>query len=86
MNLKNLLLQKRAPYVLIELEKAHTSTEIARKLGVVQPNVSTIINNFSNFGLVEKKKVGRECYITLTKKGKRVASAIRKLCEIVKEE
>jgi DNA-binding MarR family transcriptional regulator len=85
MDLKKLFMQRRAPYVLLALEKAHTATEIAKKIDMMQSNVSKILADFNNFGITEKKKVGRTSHITLTERGREIASAIKELRNILEK-
>jgi DNA-binding MarR family transcriptional regulator len=78
-------MQRRAPYVLLALERYHTATEVAKKIGMMQSNVSKILADFNSFGITEKKKVGRTSRITLTEKGREIASAIKELRNILEK-
>ena len=45
----------------------------AREVGCVYSHYSNVINKLKNNGFLKVKKIGRENFIYLTKKGKRIA-------------
>jgi len=84
-NAARVFLHEKAPYVLLALEQCHTTNEIAKKLDMLHSGIYKILNSFDELGLIESRKVGRTCYINLTEKGKKIASAIKELCNILKK-
>jgi DNA-binding MarR family transcriptional regulator len=81
---ERVFLNRKAPYILLALEKHHTVREIAKKMDMMPFNIYRILSSFDELGLIESKKVGRKCFINLTEKGKKASSAIKKLCEVLK--
>jgi predicted transcriptional regulator len=81
---ERVFLNRKAPYILLVLEKYHTVREIAKKMNMMPFNIYRILSSFDELGLIESRKVGKKCYINLTEKGKKVSSAIKKLCEALK--
>ena len=81
----------QAPVLVILLEAGHpiTISEVARRLYLETPSITTMVDRLADRGLVERlkdRKDRRKTLVQLTKEGKRLVESIREPGDQLQEE
>jgi DNA-binding MarR family transcriptional regulator len=85
--LERLLLREKPALALLaveEMEPAYAAI-VAKRIDSTFPHTSSILSQLEDFGLIKARPEGRVRYLQLTDRGKKVANALRELCQLLKE-
>jgi DNA-binding MarR family transcriptional regulator len=85
--LERLLIREKPALALLaveEMEPAYAAI-VAKRIDSTFPHTSSILSQLEDFGLIRVRPEGRVRYLQLTERGKRVANALRELCQLLKE-
>jgi len=85
--LERLFLREKPAHALMavgEIEPAYAAL-IAKRIDSTFPHTSSILSQLEDQGLIRSRAEGRVRYLELTDRGKKIAGALRSLCDLIQK-